>query len=59
MLDGCSINGHFWVFIGGLTDVEVEIRIEDTETGEIETYANALGEAFQPIQDTSAFATCP
>ena len=59
VLDACTFGDRFWVFAGGLTSVEVELRVEDTQTGQVNVYANALGEAFQPIQDTDAFATCP
>ncbi len=59
VLDGCGINGHFWVFAGGLTSVEVELTVEDTETGQVSIYNNNLSDPFQPIQDTLAFATCP
>jgi hypothetical protein len=57
-LDACGINGRFWVFAGGLTDVEVRTRVTDTATGEVKEYFNPQGTAFQPIQDTNAFATC-
>ncbi len=50
---------HFWVFAAGLTNVRVELKVTDTETGEVETYINPLNRPFQPIQDTDAFATCP
>jgi YVTN family beta-propeller protein len=59
VLDGCAVNGHFWVFAGGLTNVGVTLRIADTRTGQTRTYSNPLGTAFQPIQDTGAFASCP
>ena len=59
VLNGCNINGHFWVFAGGLTNVEVELTVEDTETGQVNVYSNNLNTPFQPIQDTTAFATCP
>lgn len=59
LLDGCSYNERFWVFAGGLTNVGVELRVEDLETGQVNVYANNLGDRFQPIQDTDAFATCP
>ena len=59
VLDACNLSGRFWVFAGGLTDVEVEITVTDTETGETVTYANPQGTPFQPIQDTAAFAGCP
>lgn len=59
VLRGCGINGHFWVFAGGLTDVEVNLSVRDSDTGVERTYTNARDTAFQPIQDTSAFPTCP
>lgn len=59
VLDGCPVNGHYWVFAAGLTNVGVELRIEDTLRGETKTYSNAEGQPFQPIQDTAALATCP
>lgn len=61
VLDACTLAGanKFWVFAGGLTDVEVTLKITDTQTGEVRTYVNPLGTPFQPIQDTSAFDTCP
>ena len=31
----------------------------DTQDGTVRAYVNPQGTAFQPIQDTSAFATCP
>lgn len=59
ILDGCGLNNRFWVFLGGLTDLRVDIRVTDTVRGTTKTYTNLQGKAFQPIQDTSAFATCP
>lgn len=59
VLNGCGFNQRFWVFAGGLTNVEVELTVEDAETGQINVYSNVLGNPFQPIQDTDAFATCP
>ena len=54
-VDGRALNNHFWVFAGGLTNVNVVIEVVDTQTGTVKTYTNAQGAAFQPIQDTSAF----
>jgi hypothetical protein len=54
----CSFNSRFWVFAGGPTDVDVLLTVTDTETGAVKTYTNPQGTPFQPIQDTSAFATC-
>lgn len=59
ILDGCPVNQSYWVFAGGLTDVQVEIRVTDTTTQKVKTYVNPQGTPFQPIQDTSAFASCP
>ncbi|MEM7049031.1 MAG: hypothetical protein AAF604_05200 [Acidobacteriota bacterium] len=38
VLDGRSSNGHFWTFVGSLTDVEVLLRVEDMVTGGNWTY---------------------
>jgi hypothetical protein len=59
ILDGCQLNHHFWVFAGGLTNVQILLTITDTLTGTVKTYTNPLSNVFQPIQDTAAFATCP
>ena len=59
VVDGCSFNQRYWVFAGGLTNVAVTMRVTDTQGGILRTYTNAQGNAFQPIQDTAAFATCP
>jgi hypothetical protein len=56
VVDGRSFNSRYWVFAGGLTNVSVVITVADTLTGAIQTYVNPQGVAFQPIQDTSAFA---
>jgi hypothetical protein len=58
VLDGCALNGHYWVFAGGLTDVKTDIVVRDLRTGASKTYSNPQGKAFRPVQDTSAFA-CP
>jgi hypothetical protein len=59
VLDGCVLNQRYWVFAGGLTDVLAVLTVADTLSGAVQTYANPQGKAFQPIQDTAAFATCP
>ena len=57
-MTGCSFNSRYWVFAGGLTNVNVVMTITDTQTGAVRTYTNPQVTAFQPIQDTSAFP-CP
>ena len=59
VLDGCGVNGHYWVFAGGLTDVEATVVVTDTTTGASRTYTNPQGTAFKPVQDTQAFGSCP
>ena len=55
VLDGCAVNGHFWVFAAATTDVGTTLTVTDTVTGAIRTYGNPLGQAAAPIQDTQAF----
>jgi len=59
VLDACSFADRFWVFAGGLTNVEVDITVVDTERNVTRMYTNPQLTPFQPIQDTNAFATCP
>jgi hypothetical protein len=60
VLNGCvEPFNSYWVFAAGLTNVQVDIAVTDTLRSETRTYTNPLGTAFLPIQDTSAFATCP
>ncbi|MFA6957347.1 MAG: PKD domain-containing protein [Thermoanaerobaculia bacterium] len=57
VLDGCGVNGNFWVFAAGLTNIEVTLTVTDKQTGAVKVYTNVQGSAFEPIQDTKAF-TC-
>jgi hypothetical protein len=59
VVNGCDLNQRYWVFASGLTNVAVTVRVTDTRTGILRTYTNPRDVAFQPIQDTAAFATCP
>lgn len=55
VLDGCALGGHYWVFAGGLTNVELDLTVTDTVTSQVRHYPNAEGTAFVPLQDTAAF----
>jgi hypothetical protein len=56
VLDGRAINGHWWVFLGALTNVQFDLTVTDLGTGAVWTYHNPYGT--QPtVQDTSAFST--
>jgi glucose/arabinose dehydrogenase len=50
---------HYWMFASGLTDVEVTLRVLDTQTGVERTYVSPAGQVFLPIQDVGTFDTCP
>lgn len=56
VLNACAVNQKFWVFAGGLTNVQADITVTDTQTSKVRTYHNPQSTPFQPIQDTSAFS---
>lgn len=60
VLDACSFTGNYWVFTAGLTNVQVELRVIDTETGKVRTQINPAGQDFPPSLDTATFfVECP
>lgn len=60
VLNACSLNPpRYWVFSAATTNVEFTLTVTDTQSQQVRTYFNPLGNPAQPIQDTSAFATCP
>ncbi len=58
VLDGCGLNGAYWVFAAGLTDLEIELRVQDLSSGQERRYTNPSGRIFEPIQDVEAFFEC-
>jgi ELWxxDGT repeat protein len=54
VIDGRSLNGHFWVFFGALSDVRYTLTVTDTVTGVVKTYTNPAGQ-FASVADTAAF----
>lgn len=59
VLDGCSLNGHFWVFAAATTTVQYDLTVTDTRTGETARYHNPAGTAAPATTDTAALAVCP
>ncbi len=59
VIDGCPVNGSYWVFAGGLTDVGVTLTVTDTQIGAVQTYVNPAGVPLPPILDTAALGDCP
>ncbi|MFL6196374.1 MAG: hypothetical protein ACJ75H_19495 [Thermoanaerobaculia bacterium] len=54
VLDARPVNGHFWVFYGGLTNLEYSLKVTDTLTGAVKVYNNPAGK-FASAGDTTAF----
>jgi hypothetical protein len=55
ILNGCSINDHWWLYISGLTDMATEIEIVDRMTDTATTYFNPQDTPFQAVSDVQAF----
>lgn len=66
ILDGCNLNGHFWVFVAPTTNLGFELRIVDTLAAISGTspavhevvVTNPDGRDAPPVSDTMGFATC-
>ena len=58
-LDGCGANGHEWIFIAGMTNMKVQVRVADILTGTSKDYDSPRGTVFEPVVDTTTFPHCP
>jgi hypothetical protein len=62
LLNGCALNGHYWFFLAGTTNVEFELHVRDlaghSSVAE-RVYRNALGTTAPTVLDTGAFDGCP
>ena len=56
VLDGCSVNGHVWVYGASATTLGYRIRVTDTVTGAVREYLNEDGRRADAITDSEAFA---
>ena len=54
VLDGRAVNGRFWVYYGGLSDVAYTVVVTDLRTGMKEIYDNPAGRLASRA-DTAAF----
>ena len=59
VIDGCGLNGHWWVYGAAATDVEYVLRVTDTKRHVVREYPNILGNRAAALTDSTAFATCP
>ncbi len=55
VLDGCSFNDHHWVFAASATDVGFDLRVLDTETGQVRQYTRHPGKPARALVDIAAF----
>jgi len=55
VIDGRAVNGHFWFYWGGLTDLGLRITLHDRLTGATRSYESAPG-AFASAGDVAALA---
>lgn len=59
VLDGCRINGHYWVFFAATTNVAFTVSVFDHVENVEKVYTNDLGRPADAVTDTGALATCP
>lgn len=61
VLNACVpvLGNKYWVFYAATTNVELTATVIDTQRGKVKVYYNPLNRAAPPVQDASAFATCP
>ena len=57
VLNGCSINGHHWVYAASATDLGYVIRVTDTSTGESKEFRNEAGQVASAVVDAEAFSS--
>jgi plastocyanin len=57
--DGCGVNSHYWLYLSAVTDVELTVKVRDTQTGRTWAYFNPGGSVPAPVRDMEAFASCP
>ncbi len=55
VLDGCSVNGHHWVFGAAATDVGFDITVRDLTNGTMKQYMKKPGRPVPAITDVTAF----
>jgi len=58
ILDARSVNGFYWVFYGGLTDLQYVLSVTEVATSITKQYTKAPGD-YEGGADTSAFAGAP
>ncbi len=55
VLDGCTTNGHHWVYAASATDRGLNLVVRDTVTQQSKTYFKDPGDPAPAITDSGAF----
>jgi hypothetical protein len=55
VIDACSFNGYYWVFLSPASTVKYDITVRDVRNNIQKTYSNAAGNVPALTADTSAF----
>ena len=59
IINGCSLNGKYWVYFAAATDVGYIVTVRDTQSAApAKHYTNQLGTASPAVNDSGAF-NCP
>lgn len=59
VLDGCDVNGRYWVYSAATTDVRYVLTVTDTRTGRSARYENQAGQPAPARTDVNALPVCP
>ena len=55
VVDGTTMNGHFWLCVASATDVGFDLTVRDTVTGVVKSYTKEAGAPARAIMDVGAF----
>ena len=55
VIDGCSYNDQWWVFLSSGSTVSYTVTVTDRTGHKVKQYANALGNVPRLVADTEAF----
>ena len=58
VLDRCAETGHYGLDLAALTDLEVTVRVRDTQTGRTRVYYHPAGGAPATVREAEAFEGC-
>ncbi|HEX2252701.1 MAG TPA: hypothetical protein VHQ65_05490 [Thermoanaerobaculia bacterium] len=58
VLDGCAVNGRYWVFAAATTNVGHTLTVTDTATGAAWSHVNPVGRTAPAVTATNAFDSC-